>query len=224
MTRVLFLRHGESASNADPDSAALPAEVGDRLSERGRAQARAAAETLRDTGATRLITSPMRRARETAEELNVTLGLPLSQLDYIHELRESDDYATLDPEEQKLRRWSVRMAEHPEDPDRAGGGAESFNDVLARVRRCKAELEGLPAEELPMVVTHGLFLRFFLFHTLLGEGFGPAQAGCLWQARSLNCGLSIFERGERWHAVDPEIRGWTCISWMARPWDPPPRP
>ena len=43
----------------------------------------------------------------------------------------------------------------------------------------------------------------------------------LWQARSLNCGLSIFEQGERWHPADPEIPGWSCITWMARTWDPP---
>jgi broad specificity phosphatase PhoE len=36
MTQALLLRHGESASNADPEAIALPAEIGDRLSERGR--------------------------------------------------------------------------------------------------------------------------------------------------------------------------------------------
>ncbi len=165
----------------------------------------------------------MRRARETAEVVNEELRLPLEELDYIHELRESDDYAALAPEEQKLRRWSERMSEHAGDPGSAPPGAESFDDVLARVRRLKRELEQGPAGDLPLIVTHGLFLRFFLFDSLLGEEFGPRQVRRLWQARSLNCGLSIFEHGERWHPADPEIPGWSCITWMARTWDPPPR-
>jgi hypothetical protein len=37
----------------------------------------------------------------------------------------------------------------------------------------------------------------------------------------LNCGVSIFEHGERWHPVDAETPGWTCLSWMSRAWDPP---
>jgi hypothetical protein len=43
----------------------------------------------------------------------------------------------------------------------------------------------------------------------------------LWNLRTLNCGLSLFERGERWHPADVETPAWTCVTWMARPWDPP---
>ena len=223
MTRALFLRHGQSASNADPRAASLPPEQGDRLTGLGREQARAAVPALQAHRPTRILVSQMRRARETAEVVNEALGLPLEELDYIHELRESEDYAGLAPEDQKLRRWSERMSEHADDPSSAPPGAESFDDVLARVRRLKRELEQAPADDLPLVVTHGLFLRFFLFDSLLGEEFGPHRVRRLWQARSLNCGLSIFERGEGWHPADPEIPGWSCITWMARTWDPPPR-
>jgi probable phosphoglycerate mutase len=224
LTRTLFLRHGESVSNAHPTAASLPAEQGDRLTERGREQARAAAEALAPLRPTRILTSTMGRARETTELVNERLRLPVTELDYIHELRESDDYATLAPEEQKLRRWSERMREAAEDPDSAPRGAESWNAVLGRVRRLKRELEQRPVEELPLVVTHGLFLRFYLFDSLLGDRIGPADAPLLWRARSLNCGLSIFVRGERWHPADPEIPGWSCLTWMARTWEPPELP
>ena len=225
MTRALLVRHGQSASNADPRSASLPTEVGDRLTELGRSQAEAVTDPLARQGPTHLYSSPMRRARETAEVINERLGLPLAELDYIHELRESGEYQHLLPEEQKLRRWSVRMVEHADDPDHAEGGAESFNDVLGRVRRLKAELERMGAAgQRPAVITHGLFLRFFLADSLLGDEFSPRHAPRLWNMRSLNCGICIFERGERWHPVDPDIPGWSCISWMARTWDPVPLP
>ncbi len=219
--RALLLRHGESASNADPEAIALPAEAGDRLSERGRQQAAAAAGALKGIGVTRLLSSPMRRAIETATPLSDALELPVDVLPYVHELKESDGYGQLSPEEQKLRRWSSRMAAHADDPDHSGEGGESFNEVRARVRRLKAELESQPAEERTLIVTHGIFSRFFLFDSLLGDAFEPAMVPRLWNVRTRNCGLSVFERGERWHPADAETPGWTCITWMARPWHPP---
>lgn len=224
-TRAILVRHGQSVSNADTVSASLPTEVGDRLTELGRGQARAVGRELAGHGASVLLSSPMRRARETAEIVNETLELPQRVLDYTHELRESDDYQHLAPEEQKLRRWSVRMAENGADPDHRPAGGESFNDVLGRVLRLKRELSELGAAgERPLLITHGLFMRFFLAHSFLGDSFSPRDTPRLWQMRSLNCSISVFEEGERWHPVDPEIPGWSCITWMARPWDPPPEP
>ena len=77
--RVLFLRHGESAHNAHTGEERLAEELGDLLTERGRAQAAAAGEGLRDLGITRLWTSPMRRATETAEAIGAALELQPEQ-------------------------------------------------------------------------------------------------------------------------------------------------
>ena len=131
--RVHFLRHGESASNAAPDAMALPGDEGDRLSDRGWEQAHLAGRHLAELGATRILTSGLRRARETAEAVAETLALPIVELPELHELRESDGYGELGLEEQRLRRWSVWMKEHADDPDHSFRGGESFNDVVARV-------------------------------------------------------------------------------------------
>jgi broad specificity phosphatase PhoE len=221
MTQALLLRHGESVSNADPQAIALPEEIGDRLSERGREQARAAAKALTGVGITRLLSSPARRGRETAEPLSEALGLPVTVLPYVHELKETVGYGRLSAEEQKRHRWSARMSAHPDDPDHAGGGAESFNQILVRVRSLKAELESQPSEERALIVTHGIFSRFFFFDSLLGEEFEPRLVPRLWNLRTRNCGLSVFERGERWQPTDVETPGWTCVTWMAQPWDLP---
>jgi broad specificity phosphatase PhoE len=224
MTRALLLRHGESISNADLKAVALPDEIGDRLSDRGREQARAAAEALKGVGITRLLSSPMCRAMETAEPLSEALDLRVTVLPYVHELKGVAGYGELSPEEQKLRRWSVRMAAHSDDPDHASDEAESFNQILARVRRLKVELESQPDGERSLIVTHGIFSRFFFLDSLLGDEFKPRMAPRLWNLRTRNCGLSAFERGERWHPTDVETPGWTCITWMARPQDLPLRP
>jgi broad specificity phosphatase PhoE len=219
--RLLTLRHAESYSNAHPEAVALPEEQGDRLTPRGWEQARAAARGLRDLRPTRLLTSPMRRARETAEVLAGELEITPEVDDAIHELREPKEYLELPPEEQKLRRWSNRMAERGHDPDHAPPGGESFNAVVGRVRRFKAELEGGDPRAEVVAVSHGIFLRFFLVDSLLEHRFRAGDAGRLWHLRTVNCGLSVFEHGELRHHADPETEGWVCSSWMSQPWAAP---
>ena len=197
---------------------ALPEAEGDRLTDRGHEQAAAAARWLAQGEFDRLISSPMRRARQTAAAIAEATGMEVEIDDGIHELRESDEYLELPPEEQKLRRWSVWMAEHGDDPDWAPEGGESFNTVLGRVTAFKERLAALPADETVLVVSHGIFTRFFLFHSLLEERFGAADVHRLWHLRTVNCGLSEFDPGERRNSFDPDLTGWTCSSWMKRPW------
>jgi broad specificity phosphatase PhoE len=187
MTRALLLRHGESAHNAHTGSEALADEEGDRLTERGLEQARAAGAGLAGHGVTRLWTSPMRRAAETAAALGAALGLEPALLPYAHEL----------------------------------SGEESFEGLVARVRRLKRELEAVEAGELPLLVGHGIFIRFFLLDSVLGDEFEPPMAAGIWNLGSSNCGLSLFSQGEARDPGGTEVPGWTCLSWMERPWDPP---
>jgi broad specificity phosphatase PhoE len=215
--RLICVRHGESRSNAHPEAVALSEEEGDRLTELGLRQSEAAAEALRDAGATRLLTSPMRRASQTAETIGGVLGLEPEVDPEIYELRESAGYASLSPEEQKLRRWSVWMAEHGDDPDYSFNGGESFNQVRARVRGFQQRMATLDPPRTVIAVSHGIFLRFLLIDILLGDGFRAADVGRLWLLRTINGGISVFEHGERHHPADPDLPGWTCRTWMAPP-------
>ena len=84
--RALLVRHGQSLGNADPP--AVPSSThGDELTDLGREQADTLARSLEDSGVTDLITSPMRRARETAEAIGARLGLEPEIDEQIHELR-----------------------------------------------------------------------------------------------------------------------------------------
>jgi broad specificity phosphatase PhoE len=220
--RLLLLRHGESYSNAHPKAAALPEAEGDRLTPRGREQAEAAAQWLAGIELDALISSSMRRARETAELIAVRTGLEIEIDEEIQELREASGWLELPPEEQKLRRWSVWMAEHGDDPDWTPEGGESFNDVLGRVRRFKARLQARDPNATVLAVSHGIFARFFLIDSLLEHRFQARDVHRLWHLRTVNCGLSSFEPARRHHPADPELEGWTCSSWMCRPWVFPP--
>jgi broad specificity phosphatase PhoE len=187
MTRALLLRHGESAHNAHTGAEALAEEEGDLLTERGRRQARAAGAGLAEHEPTRLLTSPLRRTRETAEEVGRELGLEPAVIPYVNELH----------------------------------GGETFEAAIGRVHRLKAELEAGAFGQRPLVVTHGIFTRFFLLDSVLGDGFEAPMAAGIWNLGSHNCGLSVFAHGETRDPAGAAVAGWTCLTWMARPWDPP---
>jgi broad specificity phosphatase PhoE len=215
--QVHFVRHGESVSNAAPGGMALPAVQGDRLTDLGREQAATVARYLGDVGATRVLTSPLARARETADILGGRLVLPVEELDELQELRESEGYEELALEDQRLRRWSVWMAAHGDDPDYSYRGGETFNEISTRVRRAQERLLALGDENV-IAVSHGIFLRFFLMNVLIADGFGPSQVQRLWQLESINCGICSFEYRDRDLAANYELDPWTCLSWMERPW------
>ena len=210
--RVHLLRHAQSVSNAQKHAASLDDSEGDRLTEKGWAQARNAARELQGRGITRLIASPMRRAQETAGPIAEALALPIETDEGIYELREEEGYGRLAPEEQKLRRWSEWMVQHADDPNYAPPGADSFAGMRDRTRAFRRRIEGSAGT--PLVVAHGIFLRFLLADILLGDRFGPADAARLWQLRTVNCGLSVFDFDEPRRPVDHDTDDWLCASWM----------
>jgi broad specificity phosphatase PhoE len=185
--RALFLRHGESVHNAQHSGEPEAHSDRDRLTEKGVEQAHAAGAGLRDLGVTRLLSSPLRRARETAQAVGDALGLDAEEIDYTGELT----------------------------------SGETFEQAVARVRRLKAELEAGEDGERPLLVTHGIFARFFLLDSVLGERFEAPMAAGLWNLGSHNCGLSVFAHGESRDPLGQVIPGWTCLTWMERPWSRP---
>lgn len=72
--RLIMVRHGE------PDYS------NDCLTPEGRLQAAAAAERLETEGISEIYSSPMGRARETASFTADRLGLPVTVLDFMHEI------------------------------------------------------------------------------------------------------------------------------------------
>jgi glucosyl-3-phosphoglycerate phosphatase len=185
--RALLLRHGESVHNADRSGEPAAHSGSDRLTEKGTEQAHAAGAGLRDHGVTRLLSSPLRRARETAQALAAPLALEPEEIDYTGELT----------------------------------SGETFEQAIERVRRLKADLERGEDGELPLLVTHGIFTRFFLLDSVLGDSFSAPMAAGIWNLGSHNCGLSTFAYGESRDPVGNPIEGWTCLTWMERPWSRP---
>jgi broad specificity phosphatase PhoE len=69
--RLVLLRHGQTASNAE---GRMQGQLDTDLTEHGRAQARAAAAALADLEPLRIVSSDLRRARDTAAALGAATG------------------------------------------------------------------------------------------------------------------------------------------------------
>ncbi|MFC5951181.1 histidine phosphatase family protein [Pseudonocardia lutea] len=141
-----LVRHGESTWNAAGLLQGRTAHVG--LTARGRAQARAAAEALRVGAGALVLTSPQRRAAETAAAVGRVLGVPVRECPGLCE--------------QSHGEWEGRPAADcaaalaGADPDWAPPGGETGRELHARAQRV---LRALPPARSVVLVTHGETLR-----------------------------------------------------------------
>ena len=154
---ILLARHGQSEDNGPPQRFSGSRDT--PLSELGREQARALAETVEDAGLEAIWTSALLRARETAEIVGERVGL-VPRVD--ERLAESH-----------RGRWEGRMVSdlEREEPEawaawqRAGAGyrfpgGESLEE---HQRRALAALDAVRAGPLPaLVVCHGGTIRVIL--------------------------------------------------------------
>ncbi|HEY2429299.1 MAG TPA: histidine phosphatase family protein [Acidimicrobiales bacterium] len=140
---LLLVRHGQSELNAEGRLAGR-LDVG--LTDVGAAQAAAVADLVLARGRPeRVISSPLRRAQQTA----AALGLPVEIDDRWTEL----DYGTYD---------GRRIADVPvsmwdawrRDPDYAPGGGESLLTLGRRVRQACAEIASRAGDGDTVVVSH----------------------------------------------------------------------
>ena len=134
--RIWCLRHAESEANAGTPGAGDDS----RLTERGRRQARAAAQALAAEPVARIYASPALRARQTAALLATTPGPPVTVLPELVEVACTAD---------DLRAWVVEQ-----DLGRRAADGESGHQVVARVGAALRRIARAHPGETVVVVGH----------------------------------------------------------------------
>jgi ribonuclease H / adenosylcobalamin/alpha-ribazole phosphatase len=162
-TTTLLLRHGATPLSAERRFAGR----GDiPLTDDGRRQAAAAAARLRERGGIDVIvTSPLRRARRTAEAVAEASGAPLVV---------DDDLAEADFGAWEGLSFAEASAKSPEEmtawlasADAAPPGGESFADVARRVLRALDRLLEAYPERTVVLVSHVTPIKTLLCRALL---------------------------------------------------------
>jgi probable phosphoglycerate mutase len=195
-TRVFVLRHAESA---DP-TVFHGAESDIALSECGRRQAEALAPILAAHAPAAVISSAMRRARDTAAPIAAACGLPVLVEPQLHERRvgalSGTPFATSDGTWPETLRWW--MAGHTAF---APSDSESFDDIRERVWPVWERLTRTYDDHCFVVVAHGVVCKVLFLSLLPGHSsadwqrLGPIRNAALtelegsdgrWQVRQFN--------------------------------------
>ena len=195
---LILVRHGESVGNA---AGLLLGRIDSPLTERGIGQARSLATTV--AGATRLVSSPLARARDTAEALGT--GLPVEIDDRWIEV----DYGEFDGQplgDVPAEVWSKWRS----DPTFTPPGGESLAEAGARVRAACDELfadPGGPArgDGVVVVVSHVSPIKAAACWSL---GMGDEGA---WRLYLANASVTRIT----WGPGGPVLAGFNHTPWSA---------
>jgi len=200
-TKFFYLvRHGESEANVSDvwlDNSAS-------LTEGGRQQAELVKKRLEDIPIDHIISSPTKRARETAEIINIffSTDIEFSEL-FVEKSRPSETNGM----KKNGPEWNTIMQttlEHAEDPTWHFSDEENYIEMIERGKKALKYLRDMPHQH-TLVVTHGLFLRT-LFALLTFKNLWATTPIFLYDRMALqNTGVTIF-------AYLPG-GGWLVLSW-----------
>jgi broad specificity phosphatase PhoE len=153
-SRVVLLRHGESTWN---EQKLVQGQLDDaRLSAKGRSQASAVAETLRDYDFKWIVTSDLTRARETAAIVDDALGLEVAIAPALRE-RSYGVYEGRPMSELPSSMTGIDNGRVVDASARPEGG-ESLDDLYERCAKFVDSLRAAGNDRL-LLVTHGGTIR-----------------------------------------------------------------
>lgn len=177
---LILVRHGQTASNA---SGLLLGRIDPPLTELGRRQAASLADVAGVAGAVRVVSSPLRRCRETAAFLGppVTTDERWVEIDY-------GEYDGVPLAEVPAEIWTTWRA----DPSWAPPGGESLVDVGARVRAACEQLAAEAAGSDVVVVSHVSPIKAAVAWAL---GAGDAVAWRMFLDVAAVCRIAVGTRG-----------------------------
>lgn len=152
MTVVYFVRHGESTANQDGICAG---QTDVELTTLGVTQAKRAGRELRDenTPIDIIITSPLKRARKTAEIIADSVGYPISDI-YETQLAMERFRGMYEGQPSSVQDGAT-------SDDYARMGAESVEAMIVRANRLKSYIQALEVQSV-LVVSHNQFGRVFV--------------------------------------------------------------
>jgi probable phosphoglycerate mutase len=152
--RIVLLRHGETTWN---ELGIVQGQLDDaRLSDEGKSQAAAVAETLRDYSFKWIVTSDLTRARETAAIIDDALGLEIAVAPALRE-RSYGRYEGRPLSELPSSASGVRDGRVVDSSARPEGG-ESLDDLFVRCAKFIDSLRAAGNDRL-LLVTHGGTIR-----------------------------------------------------------------
>jgi broad specificity phosphatase PhoE len=200
MKTIYFIRHGETESN----KARTTGVATDPLSSGGQDQAQRIAERFKTIPTEIIISSPFRRARQTADAIATYKQVELVESNLFIEVASSqeiegthiDDPTVAHIRQKRTEYWGVRGAHYSNE--------ENFYDADERAVQALRYLAERPESEI-VVVTHGAFMRSMVERIILGDLLTPEIATHMYNRMVMsNTGVTV---------VTLDLEGWHLIRW-----------
>lgn len=195
--KAYFVRHGLSQANLE----GVYQDADDKLSETGRKQAEIVAKHLRRFPIDLLIASPLQRAKETANIINLELKKDLVFTPLLMENRNPKEIVGLTYDNPKALKIKAKMHKHYLDPKWYHSGEENIFDVMERAGMFLRMLDNYQEKNI-LVVTHGMIMKMILAKMMFGKELTPDLFLEFDKFVSINnTGITVCERGNGWHLL-----------------------
>lgn len=205
MTEIYITRHGETEWNIE---GRFQGRGNSELTLQGIAQAKSLGQTLDDKKIELIITSPLKRAQETAKLARGDRDIPIVVLDSLSEL----DLGTW--EGAYLRQLEVTEKENyykywNEPFEYKPNGGESYRELIARIREAMTSVFHIAKGRRVLIITHGMALMAVL-HVITGTDFNEIIKKRVLKQASITKTLA--------EEVDGEIR--YTVEYIGEYWRP----
>ena len=191
MTRIILVRHGQTAWNVGASSAEgerFRGRIDLLLNERGRAQAQALAERLANEPIAAIYASPLQRAMETAESTAQRLGLTVQPLEGIIDINYGDWQEH--PHSEVARLYPALYRQWLQEPHLVRPPGESLEEVRDRAMAALHQVMARHPDQTVLVTAHQVVNKV-LVCAMLG-----LDNSHFWRIRQDNGCLNIFDYQE----------------------------
>lgn len=199
---IYFVRHGESEGNKKGlhQGAEVP------LSEEGIEQGRVLAERLKKHKINVIYSSPMVRAKQTAEIISNKLKIPVEFWENLKEIRNpskiwgkpADDKNILKIKELARKKFIKRDGRYSDE--------ETFEELNERAESVLEHLLLRHKEQNVLCISHATMIKMIVCKAIFGKSLTPEIFLQLREHLWLkNTGITICEYTNKW--------GWTLVNW-----------
>lgn len=162
------------------------------LTLKGRKQAAFIAERCMKFPVEVVISSVLRRARETAETITARTGAPLETSDLFFERRRPKEQAGRPKDDPEAVRSEKKIWTNFHVPGFRFSDEENFDDLKERAEQALEFLENRIENNI-LVVTHGFFMRILAARAIFGEKLTGYECGRFMRTFHMeNTGVTVF--------------------------------
>jgi len=193
MKTIYFVRHGESEVNASD------VWIGDNteLTEKGIRQTEYIASRCKKLPIDVIISSTLKRAKETAEIIKNKISKPLEYSDLFVERKWPSEQVGFPKNHPKADEIKRIVWDNFSDPEFRYSDEENFNDLKERIRKALIFLENRPEENI-LVVTHGFVMRIIVAYVVMGEELTAIECDqFIDKFHTKNTGLTVMHYGKK---------------------------